>query len=222
MRNNTPSYAHYRQEYETAKSLGSPALACNAVLIPTGFESLRLLIKNFAIPVATATEFADVDYAGGLGSHVAGVKKTSFEGSVTFIETETGIFAKFAQAVADNGSTLDSCKVVFGASDGGSNNGVVVYEIIDVGFTFDNGGEIDASSRSQILEVQGNMRFMYFGQNASLGVAGANAFANALTAVAGGNGRQAVANLVGMATNAFANAYANAGLGINGFGGGRI
>lgn len=222
MRNNTPSYNHYRQEYETAKALGSPALACNAVLIPEGYENLRLLIKNFSIPVASATGFADVDYAGGLQSHVAGVKKTSFEGSVSFIETETGMFAKFAQAVADNGSTLDSCQIIFGASDGASNNGVMVYKIFDVGLRFDNGGDIDASSREQILEVQGDIRYMYFGQNANLGTAGANAFANALTGVANGGGTGALANLIGMATNALGNASNGVSVGTVGINGSRI
>lgn len=202
MKNNLPSYARYKRDYETAKSLGAAALACNAVLIPTGHESLRLLIQNFTRPMATNNDPADVDYAGGLASHVQGVPKTDFEGSITVIETEKGAVSKFAQAVVDNGGYLKECKVVFGASDGQSNDGTTVYTIYDVAVTFsDGGGEIDASSRSQILTITGSIRYMYFGENANLGSTGSNAFnnlANTLTGVAGGtNTADGVADALG-------------------------
>lgn len=171
MKNSTPTYARYRQDYETAKSLGAAALACNAVLVPTGHEHLRLLFQNFQRPMVTNNEPADVDYAGGLAAHVQGVPKTSFDGSVTVIETETGAINNFAQAIVDAGGHLPECKVLFGLSDGSIDEAVKVYTIYDVAITFsDGGGEIDASSRSQILTVSGQMRYMYFGENAELGV----------------------------------------------------
>lgn len=177
MKNNPPSLAKYRNDYQTAKSLGSPALVCNAVMIPTGFESLRLLIQNFPRPMVTYNDPADVDYAGGLASHVQGAAKTSFEGSITLIETELGTVSQFAETLMTMGGHLDECKVVFGSSDGTSASGAIVYTIQDVKLNFtDGGGEIDASSRSQILTVQGSIRYMYFGEHSSLGVSGAGAF----------------------------------------------
>lgn len=176
MKNNLPSYAYYRKEYETAKSLGAAALACNAIMIPTGHESLRLLIQNFTRPMATNNDAADVDYAGGLAAHIAGVPKTSFESSITVIETETGAIAKFAQAIVDNGGYLAEAVIVFGQSDGGAKAGATAYKIFDITITFsDGGGEIDASSRSQILTISGSLRYMYFGENANLGATGQNA-----------------------------------------------
>ena len=51
------------------------------------------------------------------------------------------------------------------------------YRIFDITITFsDGGGEIDSASRSQVLSVNGSIRYMYFGQNADLGAAGASAF----------------------------------------------
>ena len=88
MKNTLPTYARYKRDYETAKSVGAAALACNAVLIPTGFEHMRLLFQNFTRPMVTNNDPADVDYAGGLAAHVQGVPKTDFETSVTAIETE--------------------------------------------------------------------------------------------------------------------------------------
>ncbi len=175
MKNNTPTYRRYREDYETAKSLGAAALACNAMMVPSGHPHLRLLFQNFQRPMVTNNDPTDVDYAGGLAAHVQGVPKTSFDGSVTVIETENGAIANFAQAIVDAGGHLPECEVLFGLSDGSSTEAVRVYKIFDVALTFsDGGGEIDASSRSQILTVQGQMRYMYFGDNADLGTAVAN------------------------------------------------
>lgn len=176
MKNSLPTYAHYRREYETAKELGAAALACNAVLVPDGFEHLRLLITNFQKPIATNNDAADVDYAGGLAAHVSGVPKTSFESSLTILETEKNTVGDFAQAMADNGGFLDAAHVFFGISDGFA-SAVTDYRIFDITITFsDGGGEIDSASRSQVLTVNGSIRYMYFGQNADLGAAGASAF----------------------------------------------
>lgn len=172
MKNNTPSYASYRKDYETAKALGAPAIACNAVMIPTGHESMRLLIQNFPLPIATRNDSADVDYGGGLASHTPGVAKTNFEGSITVIETETAATNNFAQWVTDNGGEISECTIIFGASDGTAKN-AKAYKILDVAITFsDGGGDVDSSSRSQILTVSGSTRFMYFGENANLGATG--------------------------------------------------
>ena len=190
MKNNLPSYARLRKNYETAKGLGAPALACNAILVPKGHENLFLLFQNFTRPMPTNNDAATVDYAGGLESHVAGIAKTSFETSITCIETEKGMIHNFAQAIVDNGGFLDQARVIFGASDGTQNAGTKVYDIFDLTPTFgDGGGEFDASSRSQILTVSGSMRYMYFGENSSLGSVGDKAFGTINSAlVSGGSG----------------------------------
>ena len=205
MKNTLPTYARYKRDYETAKSLGAAALACNAVLIPTGFEHMRLLFQNFTRPMVTNNDPADVDYAGGLAAHIQGVPKTDFETSITAIETEKGALSKFAQAVVDNGGMIPECKVVFGGSDGVASSGAEVYTIQDVAVTFsDGGGEIDASSRSQILTVQGNMRYMFFGKNANLGAAGSKAFALLNQSLANNSGVSgAIDGLVQLAMNGF-------------------
>lgn len=172
MRGNLPSLAYFSQEYNTAKKLGTPALACNAVLVLQGFDDLRLLIQSFTMPIATHNDAADIDYAGGLAAHRAGIPKTSFESSATFIETESGQIHRFAEALMSQGGSVDSARVLFGQSDGKSQTSAV-YEIQDVTITFsDGGGEIDATSRSSILTVSGSMRYMYFGDNAKLGNVG--------------------------------------------------
>lgn len=48
MRTKTPSAQAYRKQYETAKSLGAAMLACNAVLVPEGYNNLYMLIQTFS------------------------------------------------------------------------------------------------------------------------------------------------------------------------------
>ncbi len=217
MKGNLPSYSYLKKEYETAKSLGSPALACNAVLVPKGHEHLRLLIQNFPRPMVTNNDPADVDYAGGLQAHRTGTPKTNFEGSLTVIETEKGAMAKFAQAMVDAGGELESCRVFFNLSDGATNSGTIEYVIYDVAFTFpDGGGEIDASSRSQILTVSGSIRYMYFGENANLGSTGTNAFNTINSSLNSGSSN--IGNAIGNALSSLLGASSS--VGVSGFGGG--
>lgn len=214
MKGSSPTLAHFKREYETAKTLGTPALACNAILIPTGHEHLRLLIQNFQRPMVTNNDSADIDYAGGLAAHRPGVPKTSFESSITCIETEKGAISQFAQAVMNMGGSLDSCRIVFNVSDGQTNTSPIIYTIYDVDFTFsDGGGEIDASSRSQILTVSGNMRYMYFGENANMGSTGSKAFDIINSSLNGGGSNigSTLANVIGGLIGGGTNIY-----GING------
>ena len=43
------------------------------------------------------------------------------------------------------------------------------FRLLDCAITFDNGIEASADGRSQVATIQGNMRYMYFGQTESLG-----------------------------------------------------
>lgn len=204
MKTKSPNLAFLREKYQIAKSLGAPALACNAVLVPDNFPNLQLLFQNFTRPIVTMNDAADVDYAWGLAAHTPGVAKPNYEGSITAIETETGQIANFAQWLVDNGGEIPSCTVIFGGSDGTTASGATLYKIEDVAVTFDGGGDIDASSRSQILTVQGNMRYMYFGKNADLGKTGSQAFSYLNQNLKNSSGvSSAIDGLVQLAMNGF-------------------
>lgn len=187
MRTDTPTLQAYRKQYETAKSLGAAMLACNAVLVPKGYDNLHILVQNFPRPATTHNDPADVDYARGLQAHVQGTPKTNFEGSLTMIETVSGQIAKFAEAIViKERGILNTVYVYDGfVGDGGEIKGQRSYELIDCAITFpDGGGEIDSSSRSQILQVQGSIRYNYFGDSGKLGTGSSDSssvFANTLT-----------------------------------------
>lgn len=184
MKTKTPSLQAYRKQYETARSLGAAMLACNAVLVPEGYNNLYLLIQNFQRPIVTYHDPADVDYARGLQAHVASVPKTNFESQWTLIETESGAVAQFAEDIVTKmGGILPLARVYDGhVGDGDVIEGKFSYDLIDCAITFtDGGGEIDAASRSQILQVQASCRYNYFGQSGKIGsTGGADVFANTL------------------------------------------
>lgn len=178
MRTRTPSLQALRKNYETAKSLGAAMLACNAVLVIPGYENMHILLQNFQRPITSMHDAADVDYAGGLQAHAAGTRKTNFEGQWTFIETESGTIAKFAEDLVNKfDGIIELARVYDGfMGDGDTIKGLREYEIIDSAVTFaDGGGEIDSASRSQILQVQASCRYNYFGQDGKLGSTGNDA-----------------------------------------------
>lgn len=188
MKTRTPSMQSYRKQYETARSLGAAMLACNAVLVIEGYQDLYMLLQNFQRPITSHHDPADVDLARGLQAHVAGTRKTNFESQWTFIETESGVISQFAEdLVTKHGGIIPLARVYDGfVGDGDNFKGLREYELIDCAINFaDGGGEIDAASRSQILQVQASCRYNYFGQGGKLGATGssdvfADTLANAL------------------------------------------
>lgn len=157
------TYNDLRQDYYNAKALGAAKLACMGMLVPRVAPEMRLLITAMPKPIVTNNDVADTAYAGGLQSHQAGIPKTSYQGSVTFLETETGKVGEFAELIVANSGICD-CDFY----DGRYNRFVRVHELLDVAFTFEP-GDIQADSRSQVLNVTGSIQYMYFGLNAGIG-----------------------------------------------------
>lgn len=160
----------YRNDYETAKGLGAAMLACNGMLVPENAPHLTLLCKSFPRPMVTNNDSADVAYAGGLAGHVPGVPKTSYEGSISLIETEKGVISDWAQLLVDSGGTTNCIYY-----DGRVNRWTKAFELIDCAITLE-APDMDAESRSQIVSVTSQMRYMYFGQNSAMGRASGTAY----------------------------------------------
>lgn len=224
MRGNAPTYQFYAKQYNTLQALGAAALACNAIFIPEGFENIQFLIKSFPLPIQTNFDPGKAEYAMGLQVPRNSVPKVNFDGSVTMIETDSRMIYDFFKQIQKTQGVVHSAKIISGMSDGQS-AGTFVHKIQNVHFTAENGGEIDGSSREQILELQANVSYMYFGDEAELGNVGV--FNGALNGVvsafnAGTSGSAALSNIVTAAANAFGNSVANATLSASGFGGGRF
>lgn len=156
------TYQDMFKDWQTAKSMGSAMLASNAILVPKARPDLAMLIKSFPKFLATLNDPAEVNYAGGLQATVASIPKTSFEGSLTLIETDTGKGMELAEWMGTVGSTD------FYLYDGRQDRYMRVHEYFDCKITLDV-GEIDSENRSQILMYNGTIKGMYFGQTAKLG-----------------------------------------------------
>jgi hypothetical protein len=172
----------YRSDYETAKQLGAGMLSCNAMLVPELAPNIALLLKTYPRPIVTNNDSAEVSYAGGLAAHVPGVPKTSFQGAITMMETETGQISDFAELLISNGGTTNC--ILY---DGRMNRWTKAHELMDCAFTFEP-GDLDSEGRSSIVTVSGNINYMYFGANASLGTTSNSQYGGTQVAVNGSGG----------------------------------
>ena len=153
----------YGLDYQTAKSLGAPMLACNAMIVPKIAPHLSLLIANFPRPIVTMTEPVDFAYSGGLQAHRTGIPKTNYTGNLQFIETEVGQIQGFAELLMAHGGSTDC--IVF---DGRVGRYSQAYNLPDCAITLEP-QEMDAEGRSTIVKVSAPMSYMYFGLNVKLG-----------------------------------------------------
>lgn len=186
----------YRSDYETAKQLGAAMLSCNAMIVPEAAPHLALLFKTYPRPIVTNNEAAEVSYAGGLSAHVPGVPKTSYEGAITAIETESGQISELAELLVSKGGSTNC--ILY---DGRINRWTKAHELLDCAFTFEP-GELDSEGRSQILTISGNMKYMYFGQNASAGTSSSATFGGVSVPMGGtSTGNGSAGNLLTKAQN---------------------
>jgi hypothetical protein len=152
-----------QDDYLAAKQLGSPVLACQFMLVPRDFEYGRLLIKSGPYPVVSNNDPAEVNYAGGLQASVAGIPKTKYEGAISIIETEDGHAQAFGEFVVGRGGCIN-CDLYLGRPGNFSR----FFELTDCKIRVEQ-GEWDSESRSQVLMLNGQMDYMYFGQFAKSG-----------------------------------------------------
>lgn len=153
------------QDFQTAQSVGSAMLASNGVLVPIGFEYMAILIKSFSKPVATNLDPAEYRVAGGLQLSAPSIPKTSFDGSATFIETDTGQASAFAEAMQLAG------EMDFILYDGRADRAMRAHMLYKCKMTFDV-AEIDSENSTQPMMFNAQMKYNYFGMAANLGNTG--------------------------------------------------
>jgi hypothetical protein len=152
-----------KADYEAMKQIGSPLLACQGMLVPRGYTDGRLLIKSMPYLIVTNHDPAEVDLGGGAQMGVAGIPKNHYQGQITMTETEAGHVSQFAEFVVASGGAID-CDFYVGRLGAFTRT----YEMTDCKFRFDS-PSIEASSRSQVLDVSGSVDYAYFGAYASIG-----------------------------------------------------
>ena len=151
-----------RGDYQAAKQLGAPMLACQGMLVPRGAPEMRLLFQSFPRPIVTNNDIAEINYARGLKAHTAGSPNTSYQGSITMLETETGIVGQFAELIMANGGIMD-CDYY----DGRPERFTKVFELEDCAFTFEP-ADMQSDGRSQVVTVSGSIQYMFFGDSIAI------------------------------------------------------
>lgn len=150
-------------DYQTAKALGAPMLACTGMIVPLIAPELALLCTNFPRPVVTRTEAVEFAYGGGLQASVTGIPKTHSTGNLQFIETDFGQMVGFQELLESEGGVTDC--IVY---DGRQGRYMRSFYLQDCAITFE-APEFDAEGRSTLLKVSAPVSYMYFGLNAALG-----------------------------------------------------
>lgn len=164
----------YTQDAKTAESLGSAMLQCSGMFVPEGAPEIALLITNFPRPMITHNEPADFNLAGGGQFHVSGAPKNRYDGSFQMIETDFGQATAFAELLMSCGGSMN-CTVY----DGRPDRFIRAHELLNVSFTFEP-FEIDSEGVSTIQRVSGQVKYNYYGVNASLGQASSNGMINGI------------------------------------------
>lgn len=144
-------------DFLALKQQSSPLLQCMGVLVLDGFEEYRFLIKSGVRPIITYTEPVEVHYAGGHVGISSSVPKTNHQGAIQVIETEAGHAQMLAEGIALQGGITNAWYY-----DGRIDNFSRVYRLHDVALTFES-TEFDSESKSQVMIINGQMSYNYFG-----------------------------------------------------------
>ena len=155
--------AQMKADYVAAKAAGSPLLKCQGMIVPRGFEEMRLFIQTCPRPTLTFTEPGQVSIANGLRLGPAGVPENLYQGPITCMETENAIALAFTEYVAANGGIIQ-CDYYDGRPDSFTR----VFELMDCAFTFEQSDK-DSDGRSEVQTISGQIQYHYFGLNAAIG-----------------------------------------------------
>lgn len=168
---------------------GDLLLQSEGMFVMEGLEEMRFLAKGFPCPILSYDDPANTKMGGGFEKITPSVPKTSYEGSVTFIETEQGAIAKLAEYVANVNGGMINADVYIGRPD----NYTEVHNLLNIAIRFDP-ADFDTDSRSEVTTFTAQLTYNYFGTTAKVG-------AN-YTASAGKVGGSGVAKLVNRVNSA--------------------
>ena len=168
---------------------GGLLLQSEGMLVLEGLEDLRLLITGCPRPILSFDEPAVTKIGGGAEIITPSMPKTSYEGQITFIETEQGAISQLAEYIANvNGGMVNADYY-----DGRVDNFTNVYHLQNLALRFDP-SDFDTDSRSEVVKITAPATYNFFGTNATIGTN--------FTAQAGKKGGSGVAGLVNRVNNA--------------------
>lgn len=150
-----------KASYNAQRLLGDKAVASDATLVPEGFESMALLIKQFPWPILTTQGEIEVPMPMGAAAWQPSQVKINQQGAIQIMETVAGQAHDFAEALCARGGRFQ-CSVYEGTPDRFYRG----FKLVDAFIQLDN-PDRDFESRQQILLISGTLFFHYFGDRIS-------------------------------------------------------
>jgi hypothetical protein len=150
--------AYLAASYGQVKAMGDKSVSSDAMFVIEGFESLRLLCKQFPWPTLSSGGEIEIALPNGGTAGQPQQLKTFQQGQVTFYETVRGDVEKFMEEITLLGSRFDA-KVYEGTLEK-HHRGCAIK---DCWLQMDN-PDRDWENRSQATTVSGTLFFHYHGE----------------------------------------------------------
>jgi len=149
---------YHERQFNLVQALGDPLIAADAVLVPSGFEAVHCLIKNFAMPVvSSAGEIEHALPAGGMGYKQQPLR-CSFTSAVQIKETSTFAAQTFIRDVINAGGYFDA-RIYEGTLE----KYLRTYRLRSCFLTLEP-AERDWENRGMLLYYSGSIFGHYFGE----------------------------------------------------------
>lgn len=149
---------YFATNFRLTQALGAKLNAGDATFEPMGFAGIYLLVKQFPHPKISGGAEIEVPFAGGGKYFDQQPMDTSFQGQITFLETEAGTVQAFAREVLLAGGFFDA-KIYEGTPLFYSR----AYLLERCFFKLDP-SDRDWENRGQVLQLSGTLFGNYFGK----------------------------------------------------------
>lgn len=147
---------YHRQNYLRAIAFGRKLNAGESVFVPVGFTGIELLVKSYPTPYLSAGEAFETYFPGGR-TWDQSQPDTSFQGAITFYDTESGVTRQFLTDIVAQGGFFDAW-----AYEGTADRYTAAY-LLERCIVKVDPVERDFESRTQSLLVSGQISYNFFG-----------------------------------------------------------
>lgn len=154
-------------QFREVKAMGEIALASEYTIVLDDYPSMRLLFKEFPVPIINPTDDIEVTLNGGQKTGTRGVARTYFTGSAALIDTVHGHSRKFIEELNMN-RTVSKRPTINGVIYHGSEEDhTQSFRIEDVAFFGFDPIQADTENAQAVI-VQGQCAYHYFGEESPL------------------------------------------------------
>ena len=148
-----------KENHNIKQTLSADAVNSDATLVIDGYDSLFIKIKSFPDPSSGINSNIEVPMPLGNTYDKPGQRKTSFNGSASFIETEDRTVGRMLQEIVDNGGYFNAWLY-----QGTPSHYVNRKRLENCFFVQTAPLQRDFTSNTEVLTIEGDMYGNYFGE----------------------------------------------------------